>query len=173
MASKKQKHSGTIIMIEGALCIALSIVLSRFDLFRMPQGGTIDFELVPIIIFAYRRGLKWGLIGGILVGLMKMLIGGYILNPVQAFLDYPLAFMFVGLAAVHPKIIGITLSAVGQISCSIISGAYFFGQYAPEGQNPWVYSFFYNAPVLGTKYIISFIVALILWKALERDLPVR
>ena len=160
-------------MIEGALCIALSIVLSKFDLFRMPQGGTVDFELVPIMIFAYRRGIKWGLLGGILIGITKMLLGGYILNPVQAALDYPLAFMCAGLVAIHPKIIGFIIAAVGQISCSIVSGAYFFAEYAPEGQNPWVYSFFYNAPVLGTKYLISWIMALILWKALERELPVR
>ena len=172
MASK-QKHSSPVIMIEGALCIALSIVLSKFDLFRMPQGGTIDFELVPIMIFAYRRGLKWGLFGGFVVGLVKMLTGGYIINPVQAALDYPLAFTCVGLVALHPKIISFLLAACAQISCSIVSGAYFFAQYAPEGQNAWVYSFFYNAPVLGTKYILSWIAALILWKALERELPVK
>ena len=172
MASKS-KHSNTVIMVEGALCVALSIVLSKFDLFRMPQGGTIDFELVPVMILAYRRGLKWGVFGGVLIGITKMLTGGYILNPVQAFLDYPLAFARVGLCAIHPKIIGFIIAACGQILCSIVSGAYFFAEYAPEGQNPWIYSFFYNAPVLGTKYVISWIVALILWKALERELPVR
>ena len=172
MPSKTQ-HNHVVIMVEGALCVALSIVLSKFDLFRMPQGGTIDFELVPVMILAYRRGLKWGVFGGVLIGLTKMLTGGYILNPVQAFLDYPLAFACVGLCAIHPKIIGFIIAACGQILCSIVSGAYFFAEYAPEGQNPWVYSFFYNAPVLGTKYVISWIVALILWKALERELPVR
>ncbi len=172
MASK-QKHSSTVVMIEGALCIALSIVLSRFDLFRMPQGGTIDFELVPIIIFVYRRGLKWGLFSGFIIGITKMLLGGYILNPVQAALDYPLALMCVGLMALHPRFLSFLLAACCQILCSVVSGAYFFGQYAPEGQNAWVYSFFYNVPTLGAKYILSWIVALILWKALERELPVR
>ena len=160
-------------MVEGALCVALSIVLSRFDLFRMPQGGTIDFELVPIMILAYRRGIKWGLFTGILIGTTKMLLGGYILNPVQAFLDYPLAFMFVGLCAIHPKIIGFIIAACGQITCSIISGVVFFAEYAPADQSPLMYSFLYNAPTIGTKYLISWIMALILWKALERELPVR
>ena len=167
------KHSNTVIMVEGALCVALSVVLSYFDLFRMPQGGTIDFELVPLIILTYRRGFKWGLFTGFLIGIVKMVLGGYILNPIQAALDYPLAFMCVGLVDIHPKIIGIIVAAIGQISCSIVSGAIFFAEYAPVGENPWVYSFFYNAPVLGTKYLISWIVSLILWKALERELPVR
>ena len=167
------QHNKIIIMVEGALCVALSIVLSRFDLFRMPQGGTIDFEHVPIMILAYRRGIKWGLFTGILIGTTKMLLGGYILNPVQAFLDYPLAFMFVGFCAIHPKIIGFIIAACGQITCSIISGVVFFAEYAPADQSPLMYSFLYNAPTIGTKYLISWIMALILWKALERELPVR
>jgi len=169
----KYNHKNNIAMIEGALCIALSIVLSNFTLFRMPQDGSIDFELVPLMIFAYRRGLKHGLIAGFLVGLLKILLGGYVLNFVQAVLDYPLAFMCAGLIAVKPKILGFLIAACGQISCSVVSGAYFFSQYAPEGQNAWVYSLLINVPVLGLKYLISFIAALILWKALEKQLGVR
>lgn len=166
------KHSNTIIMIEGALCIALAVVLSKVDLFRMPQGGSVDFELVPLLLFTYRRGLKWGARAGALTGIMKLLIGGEFFNVIQFLLDYPLAFAFVGLAAVPPKILGLILAAAGQIACSVVSGAVFFAQYAPEGQNPWVYSLFYNVPVLGVKYIISGIAALILWKALDKALPV-
>lgn len=158
-------------MAEGALCIALSIVLSYFYLFKMPQEGTINLELVPLMIFAYRRGLKKGLLVGALTGLLKILLGGYVLNLLQAVLDYPLAFMCVGLAAVSPKILGFILAAFCQISCFVVSGAYFFSQYAPEGQNPWVYSLFYNVPVVGVKYLISFIAALILWRVLEKSLP--
>ena len=167
------KHSNILVMIEGALSIALAVVFSRFDLFRMPQGGTIDFELVPIIILTYRRGFKWGLITGALFGVLRALLGGYILNVVQFILDYPLAFACVSLVAIQPKIIGIIIAMAGQTLCSILSGVIFFAEYAPEGQNVWAYSFFYNAPVLGVKYAISFIMSLILWKALERELPVR
>ena len=167
------KHSNTIIMIEGALCIALAVVLSRFDLFRMPQGGTVDFELVPLIILTYRRGFKWGFITGALFGVLRALLGGYILNAAQFILDYPLAFACVGLSASHPKIIGIILAYMCQTLCSVLSGVIFFAEYAPKSQNVWAYSFFYNAPVIGIKYLISFIMALFLWKALERELPVR
>ena len=167
------KHSNTIIMIEGALTIALAVVLSRFDLFRMPQGGTIDFELVPLIILTYRRGFKWGLITGALFGVLRALIGGYILNFFQFVLDYPAAFACVSLVAFSPKFVGLIFAMAGQTLFSVLSGVIFFAEYAPEGQNVWAYSFFYNAPVLGVKYLISFIMALILWKALERELPVR
>lgn len=166
------KNKGAVIMIEGALCIALSVVLSYFNLFTMPQGGSVDFALMPLIVFSYRRGLKWGIQAGILSGLIRILLGSYVYNPVQAILEYPLAYAFIGLTAMHPRIVGLIFSAIGKIACHIIAGAIFFAQYAPEGQNPWIYSLIYNTPVESVKYILSGIFALILWKALERELPV-
>lgn len=173
MSSVSSRHSHTIIMIEGALCIALSIVLSKINLFEMPQGGSVDFELVPLLLFTYKRGLKWGARAGALTGIVKILLGGYVYNVIQAVLDYPLAYAFVGLAAFHPMILGLILAAAGQTACSVISGVVFFASYAPEGQSPLAYSLAYNVPVLGVKYILSGIAALILWKALERELPVN
>ena len=166
------RHSSTIIMIEGALCIALSIVLSKINLFEMPQGGSVDFKLVPLLLFTYRRGIRWGIRAGALTGVVKILLGAYFYNVIQVILDYPLTYAFVGLAAISPKIFGLILAAAGQIACSVISGVVFFAEYAPEGQSPLVYSLFYNVPVLGVKYILSGIAALILWKALDKALPV-
>ena len=169
--SSKSKHVS--IMIEGALCIALCIVLEKINIFAMPQGGSVDFELIPLLLFTYRRGMKWGIQAGALAGVLKIFLGGYFFNVVQVILDYPLAYACVGLAAIHPKIIGLVIAALGQITCSVISGVVFFAQYAPEGQSPLVYSIMYNAPVLGAKYLLSGIVALFMWKVLERDLPVK
>lgn len=159
------------VMVEGALCIALCIVLERINLFSMPQGGSIDFELLPLLLFTYRRGFWRGLRAGFLAGLVKIMLGGYVLNVFQAVLDYPLAYMCVGFAAIHPKVLGIIIAAVGHITCSVISGVLFFAEYAPEGQSPLIYSLLYNTPVLGVKYIISAIAAVIMWKILERALP--
>ena len=166
------KRKSVTVMIEGALCIALSVVLSYFNLFKMPQGGSVDFALMPLIVFTYRRGLKWGVQAGVLMGIMCIILGSDTYHPIQAILDYPLAYAFIGLAAAHPRIIGLILAAIGKIACHIVSGAFFFSQYAPEGQNPWVYSLIYNVPVESVKFILSGIVALILWKALEHELPV-
>ena len=167
-----QKNKNLVIMIEGALCIALCIVLEKINIVAMPQGGSVDFELIPLLLFTYRRGLKSGIQIGALTGLLKIFLGGYVLNVMQAALDYPIAYACVGLAAIHPKIAGLIIAAICHISCSVISGVLFFAQYAPEGQSPLMYSLMYNGPVLGAKYILSGIVALFLWKVLERDLPV-
>ena len=161
------------IMIEGALCIALCIVLSKVNIFTMPQGGSVDFELVPLLLFTYRRGFKRGIQAGALAGVLKIFLGGYFLNVLQVILDYPLAYACVGIAAFRPRIISIFLAALGQITCSVVSGVIFFAEYAPAGQSPLMYSIMYNTPVLGVKYILSGIAAIFLWKALEQRLPVQ
>ena len=166
------KRPNTTAMIECALCVALSFVLSKINLFTMPQGGSVDFELVPLILFTYRRGWKWGITSGITAGVMHILLGAYVYNPVQAILDYPLAYLFVGLTDLSPFWLGLILAWAGMTASSVVSGAIFFAEYAPEGQNPWIYSLFYNAPVLGMKYLVSGIAAFILWKILERDLTI-
>ena len=173
MSSSSSSRSSIGIMIEGALCIALCVVLSKLNLFVMPQGSSVDIGLMPLILFAWRHGVKWGCGAGALTGLVKILLGGYILNPLQAILDYPLAYACTGLSALLPrslpgKTVGTFFAVLAQIACHVVSGAVFFAQYAPEGQSPWIYSVAYNAPVIALKYAVSFIAAVILWKALQR-----
>ena len=159
-------------MIEGALCIALALVLTKLNLFVMPQGGSVDLELVPLILFAYRRGAKLGILAGALTGIMKVLTGAYFLNIVQVILDYPLAYAFAGVAAFFPRVLWLILAALGQLACHVISGAIFFAKYAPTGWNPWLYSIIYNAPVIVAKYAVAAVIAIILWRVLQRAMPV-
>ena len=160
-------------MIEGALCIALALVLTKLNLFAMPQGGSVDIELVPLLLFAYRRGPKLGILVGALTGVMKVLTGAYVLNPVQLVLDYILAYAFVGIAAFYPRFLWLIIAAFGQLASHVVSGAIFFAQYAPSGWNPWLYSIIYNAPVIVAKYAISSVIAIILWQILQKAMPVR
>ena len=110
------------------------------------------------------------MISGALLGVLKILFGGYFMNVIQVLLDYPLAFACVGFAAIRPKILGLIVAMIGTITCSVISGVLFFAEFAPEGQNPFIYSLVYNTPVLGAKYILSGITALLIWKYLEKIL---
>ena len=166
----EERRNRFVITVESALSVALSVVLSGIILFRMPQGGEISLELVPLMILAFRHGVKPGLIAGALVGVLKLLLGGYFLHPMQALLDYPMAFACVGMVAVRPRFLGFTLASCLHIFCSILSGVFFFASFAPKDMNPWVYSFLYNVPVLGVKYILSFIAAQILWKSLNKQM---
>ena len=44
------------VMIEVALSVALAVVLGWLRPFRMPFGGSIALDMLPIMIVALRRG---------------------------------------------------------------------------------------------------------------------
>ena len=169
MSIQNRNHVKTI--IEGALCIALAAVLTKLNLFSMPQGGSVDLELLPLILFAYRHGIKSGVGVGALYGIIRIITGAHVYNPVQAFLDYPLAFACVGAAGFMYRIPGLIIAGLSQLACHVISGAVFFAEYAPAGESPFVYSLIYNAPIVIVKYAVSGIAAILLCKALETALP--
>ena len=45
---------------------------------------------------AFRWGIAGGMLTGFVSGLLQLVTGGYVLNPVQAALDYFVAYAFVG-----------------------------------------------------------------------------
>ena len=157
------------VMLEGALCIALAVVLDKLNLFKMPNGSSIDLELVPLILFAWRHGLKWGLSVGALTGVTQFLLSPVYVSIIQVIIEYPLASCCVGLSAISlfknlniNKILGIILAGACQIACHVTAGALYW----LNGSDAWTASLIYNAPVLIIKYLLSGIAAWILYKAL-------
>ena len=56
------RHSAsTRALVEAALMIALATILGYFRLYRFPQGGSVDFAMVPILIYCLRWGPAWSL----------------------------------------------------------------------------------------------------------------
>ena len=93
--------SDTKILTEGAVIIALTIILKDVlpPVYRLPQGGSVSLAgMVPLLWFSLRRGLRAGMEAGAIYGLANMALGGYIVDPVQALLGYPVAFSVIGLA---------------------------------------------------------------------------
>jgi len=169
-------NSKIAILSEGALCVALAIALSWLVIFRMPQGGSITLELVPLIIFAWRRGVRWGFGAGAMNGLLHLMLGGYIVHPLQALLDYPAAYAMMGLAGLWRTwgrksaglLAGLVMAGLFQFACHVVAGVVFFSSYVPKGMNPWLYSTVYNGTFLAPKLAISAITAWVLWNRLEK-----
>ena len=152
----------------AALCLALAFVLSYIKLFDLPQGGAVTAaSLLPIIAFAYGYGLAPGLVVGVAYGLLQMIQDPWIVSPVQAILDYPLAFACIALAAVARKLPdgwgwldGIALGGVGRFVCHVLSGVVFFAEYAEgTGMSPMVYSVAYNSFVFVDLAICAVVMA--------------
>lgn len=152
------------IAAEAAMMIALASVLSLFKVYRMPQGGSVTpGSMVPILLFAVRRGSKYGVLAGALFGLVRLYLGMYVVHPVQLLLDYPLAFGALGLAGLiatgkdNPMhaVAGTALGIGGRFLSHWVSGIVFFAEYAPAGQHPALYSAIYNGGYLGVEFAIS------------------
>ncbi|MFX0046411.1 MAG: energy-coupled thiamine transporter ThiT [Candidatus Hermodarchaeota archaeon] len=165
----KEPSSQTKILTEGAIVVALTVILKDVvpPIYHLPQGGSVSAAgMVPLLWFALRRGLRAGLEAGAVYGLVNMALGGYVVDPVQAVLDYPIAFAALGLAGllrVHP-LLGITLGIVGRFLAHFASGVWFFWMYAPEGVHPIVYSAVYNGSYLIVELVISLIIIYLMLK---------
>lgn len=99
MKTTSRKHLYTL--CECGVLIALAVVLSWVEIQLGPNGGSINFTMLPILILAYRHGILWGVSSGMVFGLIKCLIGGAIgWGLPSILLDYVLAYGSVGLAGI-------------------------------------------------------------------------
>jgi thiamine transporter len=143
-------------LVYGALCVALSFALSSIRIFRMPQGGSVTpASMLPLIAFALAYGPLPSAVVSLAYGLLHMFQDPWIATPVQAALDYPLAFMGIAACGLFSKappkwnyIAGAVCAGLWRYACHVLSGVAFFAAYAPDGQAPLLYSLGYNSFVL-------------------------
>jgi thiamine transporter len=91
-----------------------------------------------------------------------LILGPYVIGPIQLLLDYPLAFGSLGLAGAFSNskygiIKGYLLGVAGRYLCHIISGVVYFAEFAGD-QNPIVYSVIYNATYIVPEAIAAILI---------------
>lgn len=149
---------------EVGISVALAAVLGMVKIFRMPQGGSVSLEMVPILYIALKRGAKVGIAAGAVLGLVQTVIDPYIVHWAQFLLDYPFAFGALGIAGIMSKrgeiakLMGVLFGAAGRYVCHVVSGVVFFASYAPKGTNVWVYSLGYNLTYMIPDTIVALVV---------------
>ena len=163
----------------GAVCMALSAVLSLITLFHMPQGGSVTpASMLPVMLFAYAYGAVPGLTLGVAYGILQFILSPYFYSLPQFLLDYPIAFGAIGLAGFFSKsknvYLGLTLGAVvsslGRLIAAVASGVLFFAEYAPEGTSPLAYSLGYNASYMIPECVICIVLALAIGPRLMQEM---
>ena len=162
----KERRFPTKVLTELSVIVALSIILKDVlpPIYHLPQGGSITIAgLIPLLWFTLRRGFRFGVFAGVIYGLVHMSLGGYVINPVQGLLDYPVAFAALGLAGFFKKypLVGVGVGITGRFICSFLSGIFFFTSPTIEGA---IASALYNGTYLIGEFIISAIVIYILIK---------
>lgn len=176
--SGKKTVWNTKMLALGAVCMALSNVLSMIKLFDMPQGGSVTpASMLPLMLFAYVYGVGPGMTVGAVYGVMQFIIEPHFLSVPQMLLDYPIAFAMVGLAGLFSKnenralglSLGVVLGSLGRFVAAVLSGVVFFAEYAGD-QNPWVYSIGYNGAYMLPECIICVVLALAVGLRLTQQL---
>lgn len=154
----------TAIGTGAALAVVLGLICKALPLPRLPYGGSITLESIPILFVALSRGWRPGIWTGVLCGVLQLLLDAHIYHPVQVLLDYPVAFGLLGFAAtVSYPIPGILIASALRFLAHFTSGIVFFGAYAPEGTSVWIYSAAYNATyIIPDAILASILVPLLL-----------
>ena len=179
MKDKKVRvNKRLIVMVEVAVMVALAVICSFIKVWEMPQGGSIALTMIPLLLIAFRRGPAAGITAGAIYGVISMLLAGTIYHPMSILLDYILAFGLLGIAGFFGKSVkGIVLGSCAGVACrfvsSVVSGAVLFAEFAPEGQNPWVYSLIYQCTYMIPELIIAVAVLLLLYFKARRLFEVK
>ena len=171
LEKKDKRLFTTQALIQGGLCLALSFVLSYVKLFSMPMGGSITLcSMLPLFYFSNRYGWRAGLVAGLAYGLLQFIQKPEIYHWAQVILDYPLAFMMLGLAGTVKNLqLGSLIGGVGRMICHILSGWLFFGSWAPEGMNAFVYALAYNGAYWGVDLLICILLSIPLSVILKKN----
>lgn len=186
----KQKLFSTRSIAEIGILVAIAYVLDAFQggLWRglFPNGGSIGFAMLPILILSYRRGFKAGLVGGFILSFIQMLSGVYAIASTwynvffQIILDYILAYPCVALAGLFFKkfkketenkkkvnllVAGTVLGGFMKFICHFLAGVLFWSANCPENYlgGPVVFSIVYNGEYMLPNIIINCIVLVLLF----------
>lgn len=173
-----KNHNALRCLCEGAICVALATILGLIRFWRMPNGGSVTMNMLPLFVFALRWGAGPGLLASFLMGLLDFVLGGsYIIGWQSLIGDYLLAYTFCGLAGCFKGrtwgvFVGSVVGAIGRWVVLWVTGATVWAINGPEAlfgatyTNPWLYSAVYN----GIHVALSLAICLVLEAAAFKPL---
>ena len=110
----KTAKTQTGVLVEGALMIALTLVLSYVKIFDLPYGGSISLEMIPLVLMSFRNGTKAGVLTSFAYSILGLILGFsnvmYCPTLFTQFacimLDYVLAFTVLGFSSFFAGLFG-------------------------------------------------------------------
>ncbi len=182
-----KQNSQIRVLVEGAVMVALATALSFIRIIKMPWGGSVTLlSMLPIMIFAIRRGFAAGMACSFVYSLVQFGQGimdglfGWGLTPGMLvaciFLDYILAFTAIGLAGSFRSmdlkgwIAGVVLASVVRFFIHFLSGCLIWQSFGALWgdfftENTFLYSFLYNGAYMLPETVFTLIGAVILLRA--------
>lgn len=179
------KNKKLRMLVEGAMMVALAVVLSYVRVFKLPWGGSVTLlSMLPIVIYSIRWGVKAGFATAFVFSLAQFAQGcadglfGWGLTPVMLIacilLDYVLAFTVLGSAGFFRKkgmpgwIGGTVLAIVLRFLCHFGSGVVIWHSFGElwngfSTDNTYLYSLLYNGAYMLPELVFTLIATVILF----------
>lgn len=173
-------NKNTRMIVEAGICIALSTILSLFKLFEMPLGGSVTLAArLPLVIYSIRWGWKKGVLAWTVYGLIQISLGGYVIHPMQGFLDYIVSYAVMGVSGIRFNknfsktsfIPSVIIAYLLSGAANVLSGMIFFYDMTTAmeaGFNSFlVYNLSYNYSFLTMDCLILLIILVLTFNRLE------
>ena len=142
-------NNKTFKLVFSALMVALATVLSFFKIEFLYGGSITIFSMVPLVLVAQMYGVPWGLLTGVVYGLIQMVMGlknfSYVTG-IESYamvgaLDYIVAFSVIGFSGVTRKIksrpvaasLGAVIACILRFFCHFASGVFVWA----KGMEVW------------------------------------
>lgn len=176
------RRQTTRMLTEGALLVALAQILSYVKFMELPNGGSLTPAMFPILLFAVRWGLKDGLLGGFVFGILQFMFdGGFAIGWQSIVGDYLLAFTVLGLAGLFRGrswgiFAGTVVGCVARFLVHYVVGATVWAEYMPETffnmtmTTPWFYSLLYNGVYMLPNMVLALVIAGVLYVPMRKYL---
>ena len=182
MNQTKKKRG--LMIAESAIMLALGTALSLIAFAPWPAGGSITvFSMLPVLIIAYRYGVKWGIGVGAVYGLIQMVLGlsalSYATNAWAAvciiLFDYVVAFGVLGFGGLFRKVklqpvgftLGVVVACVLRFLCHFLTGITVWADYAEGVWGVIIYSLTYNGSYMLPELVITAAVGAVLMSFLD------
>ncbi|HOP56573.1 MAG TPA: energy-coupled thiamine transporter ThiT [Bacillota bacterium] len=138
-----KRNQTLLALLETGIMVAIAVILDAIfgAIYTFPFGGSITPAMFPIFFLAARRGVKYGLLGGLLYGSIQLMFSiPYILSLPQFLMDYIVSFTVLGFSGLIPGqlekggrfVLGILLGTVLRLISASIAGLLFWVAYIPE-----------------------------------------
>ena len=160
-------HYGLRRLCEGAIFIALAQILSFLPLYKLPWGGSIDFAMLPIILFCVRWGFGPAMVMSTAHGVLQMLFEGGIAIGWESILgDFLIAYAVLGVAGLFRGkfCVAAVVACAARFLVHYVVGATIWAQYMPvvffgmTMTTPWFYSALYNGAYMLPDLVILLVV---------------
>lgn len=179
------------VILEGTMIAALSMALS-FIPSNVGTGFSVSLGMVPLTLYALRRGLVPGIYAGLVWGLLHFLMGQvYFLTVSQVIIEYVFAFAAAGFSGLFSKklqnalnnspstawkyvVSGTFFGVFIRYIFHFVAGFIFWGKYAIWGLSPVMYSLVANGiSGLLTAVFTAIVLLMILNKRSDLFIPKR